>query len=101
MGRASQKTREVADRAAAGGITPLEVLLEDMRFHFARATDERAKGSGGDMAFVAAELASARSAAKDAAPYIHPRLQALAHSGCFAMTHEQWLERLGEEDEAA
>jgi len=94
MGSATRKTREVADRAAAEGITPLEVVLEDMRFHFERAAAERAKGIDADVALIARELAAARDAAKDAAPYMHPRLQAIAHSGNIAMTHEQWLERL-------
>ena len=100
-GSANLKTREVADRAAAEGITPLEVFLEDMRFHYARAAVERAKGSNADVSLIAAELVSARDAAKDAAPYMHPRLQAIAHTGNIAMTHEQWLERLAEDDEAA
>ena len=63
-GSATQRTREIADEAAENGITPLEVMLEAMRsFH-----------GGGDME-------KAASIAKDAAPYMHPRLAAVEHTG--------------------
>lgn len=59
---------------AATGITPLEVMLKAMReFH-----DEAQKARGEerrDLLIRAADLA------KDAAPYVHPRLTAIAHSG--------------------
>jgi hypothetical protein len=63
-GTANVKTREIADKAASSGITPLEVMLEAMN-------DFRAKG----------ELAKAAWIAKDAAPYMHPRLAAIEHTG--------------------
>ena len=56
-GSANRKTREIADQAAAEGITPLEVMLTSMRKLYA-----------------AEELTAACSIAKDAAPYMHPRL---------------------------
>jgi hypothetical protein len=56
-GGRNKKTREIADRAAAEGITPLEVMLEAMRFHYFHD-----------------ELDEAAAIAKDAAPYMHPRL---------------------------
>ncbi|WP_211307384.1 hypothetical protein [Sinimarinibacterium flocculans] len=56
-GAANKRTREIADKAAAEGLTPLEYLLRLMR-------DERQ------------EQAVRLDAAKAAAPYIHPRLQA-------------------------
>lgn len=59
-GAASQKTREIADKAALEGITPLEVMLQTMR----DAWDGGSK-----------ELAC--QIAKDAAPYMHPRLTAV------------------------
>ncbi len=56
-GSANEKTREVADQAAAEGITPLEVMIKAMRhYHEAGNMDKAA------------------SIAKDAAPYMHPRL---------------------------
>lgn len=63
-GSATKKTREIADKAAASGITPLEVMLEAMLSY---------RNSG--------ELDRAASIAKDAAPYVHPRLAAIEHSG--------------------
>lgn len=60
-GAASKKTREVADKAIAKGITPLEVMLSAMR-----------------QAYQANNLKDAAGYAKDAAPYIHPRLSSVA-----------------------
>lgn len=59
-GSASKKTREIADAAAKAGITPLEVILEAMRELY----------SSGDKVAAAA-------IAKDAAPYVHPRLSSV------------------------
>lgn len=63
-GSATKKTREIADRAAAEGITPLEVMLEAMN----------AARDGGDMD-------KAAGFAKDAAPYVHPKLAAIEMAG--------------------
>lgn len=63
-GSATQKTREIADKAAAAGITPLEVMLEAMNSF---------RESG--------DLEKAAGFAKDAAPYIHPKLAAIEHTG--------------------
>lgn len=63
-GGAKYKTRKIADRATAEGITPIEVQLFTMRWHFnAERYDEAAK------------------VAHDAAPYCHPRLAAIEHTG--------------------
>ena len=66
MGSVTKKTREIADRAAAEGITPLEVMIAAMRAHY-DAEPPR--------------LDEAAAIAKDAAPYMHPRLAAVEHSG--------------------
>lgn len=63
-GAATRKTRAVADRAATEGITPLEVMLTVMRQRFEAKDFERAA-----------------SIAKDAAPYLHPRLTAIKVGG--------------------
>jgi hypothetical protein len=63
-GSATKRTREIADRAAAAGVTPLEVMLEAMNKCRAAGDIEKAAGF-----------------AKDAAPYMHPRLAAVEHSG--------------------
>lgn len=63
-GSVTTKTREIAEKAMAEGMTPLEVMLKAMRQH---ADAER-----WDQAAVVA---------KDAAPYIHPKLAAVEHTG--------------------
>lgn len=58
----TRKTREIAEKQVENGITPLEYMLGVMR-------DETAD-------------AGARfEAAKAAAPYVHPRLATVAHTG--------------------
>jgi hypothetical protein len=59
-GAATRRTRELAERAAAEGVQPIDVLLGVMRLHWARG-----------------EWAEAAAVAKDAAPYCHPRLQSV------------------------
>ena len=59
-GAANVKTREIADKAVAQGVTPLEVMLEAMN----------ALRDSGD-------LEKAASVAKDAAPYIHAKLSSV------------------------
>jgi hypothetical protein len=56
-GSATEKTREVADRLAAEEVTPLQVMMEVMLKHRAAGRDDKAA-----------------AIAKDAAPYMHPRL---------------------------
>lgn len=56
-GSANRKTREIADRAAEEGITPLEVMLKDMRDKYE-----------------AGEISAAADRARDCAPYMHARL---------------------------
>lgn len=61
-GSANTKTREIADAAAAEGVTPLEYMLGILR-------DENA------------EPDKRYQAAKDAAPYMHPRLSTVEATG--------------------
>lgn len=86
-GAANRRTREIADKAAAEGITPLEVMLKAMMEHYD-----------------AKEYTAAAAIAKDAAPYIHPRLASVEqkHSGDINVgridapakeTREEWLAR--------
>lgn len=70
-GSATKKTREIADRAMQEGITPLEYMLKVMRQD---ATHE-------DPKIQAAREAMRFEAAKAAAPYMHPRLNAVEHTG--------------------
>ena len=63
-GATTRRTRAIADKATAEGLTPLEVMLTAMREH--------AKHMRWD---------EAASIAKDAAPYMHPRLASMQHTG--------------------
>lgn len=64
-GSVTVRTRKIAERELAKGrITPLEVMLHAMRVHYD-----------------AGEFDHAAAIAKDAAPYMHPKLQAVQHSG--------------------
>lgn len=60
-GAATKKTREIADKAASEGITPLEYLLTVMR-----DKDN--------------EQSVRIDAANKAAPFVHPKLAAVDHS---------------------
>ncbi len=63
-GSATAKTREIADRIMAEGLSPLEVMLTAMREH--------AKAKRWDFA---------AGIAKDAAPYVHPKLASVEMTG--------------------
>lgn len=63
-GSKTRRRRQVAQQAAARGITPLEVMLEAMRAHHE-----------------AGRLDSAAEVARHAAPYVHPRLSAMHLTG--------------------
>jgi hypothetical protein len=72
-GSLSQKTRVIAERAAADGITPLEVILRTMRSAWARASTNGQTVTNFQDALIAAAMA------EKAAPYVHPRLAAEKH----------------------
>lgn len=70
-GATTKRTAAVALQAAALGVTPIEVMLASMRAHYAQAIGE----DGGIKDLAAAKVAA--DLAKDAAPYVHPRLQSV------------------------
>lgn len=67
-GAATKRTREIADKAAEEGVTPLEFMLTVMR-------SEPPEGLEGNALVQAMSLRF--EAAKAAAPYVHPRLSAV------------------------
>lgn len=71
-GAATTKTREIADKAAESGLTPLEFMLQVMRDEPRADLEPRDALQATAMRF---------EAAKAAAPYVHPRLAAVEHSG--------------------
>lgn len=74
-GAANIKTREIANQCAQTGQTPLEVMIEAMR-EFTQA----ARAASDDFEKFEAWKQAAEIAHK-AAPYIHPRLAAIEHTG--------------------
>jgi len=74
-GSATKRTREIAESAAEAGITPLEFMLNRMRDPAVDPNEQF-------------------EAAKAAAPYIHPRLAAVEHSGEMTVKHEDVLGEL-------
>ena len=71
-GAATKRTREVANKAASEGITPLEYMLQVMR------TEPSAELEARDML---SAIVLRFEAAKAAAPYIHPKLSAVEVTG--------------------
>lgn len=104
-GALTKKTREVAERALATGMSPLDVMLDNMRHFQQVAIDAEATLEGltaeefsgtvppdaspeQQFKFLLAQVKKtagfrqmAQDAARDAAPYIHPKLASVEHSG--------------------
>lgn len=76
-GAATRKTREIAEQATAEGITPLEVMLRAMR----KFVENAEKMAGIDEAGSMTLMKEAADVAKNAAPYMHPRLTAMEVTG--------------------
>lgn len=73
LGAATKRTRKIADELMASGEkTPLEYMLEVMRQEVSPDLDPHRMLAAMTLRF---------EAAKAAAPYVHPRLQAIEHSG--------------------
>ncbi len=66
-GSVTSRTREIADKAAKEGLTPLEYMLSVLRDVTADAKDRM-------------------WAAEKAAPYVHPKLANVEHSGGIDVT---------------
>jgi hypothetical protein len=56
-------------------------MLKRMRHYNSVAERELAKGENADPAIIDRALKAANESAKDAAPFLHPRLSAVEHSG--------------------
>jgi hypothetical protein len=92
VGSLSKRTRDIAEQAASKGITPLEVMLKTMHDLLEESNKCLGHDHGGtdpSNAHHDAELLESRvkllnmaaTIAKHAAPYIHPRLSAIEHTG--------------------
>lgn len=104
-GAITKRTREVAERALATGMTPLDVMLDNMRHFQQVAIDAESVLEGltaeefseqvpadaspeDQFKFLLAQVKktvglrqAAQDAARDAAPYLHPKLNSVAFSG--------------------
>lgn len=84
-GATSKKTQELIARCEAGGIMPLDVFLNDMRYFYnlgenkmrvaEMAKDGKAQAKEFRAACALKTIAADR--ARDAAPYLHPKLASL------------------------
>ena len=79
LGSANKRTREIADQAMASGKSPLELMLSVMR-------SPKPKQASGEKTVLYLQRVQiwrqqCFDAAKAAAPYCHPRLQAIEHAG--------------------
>lgn len=105
QGALTKRTREVAEQAAAEGKTPLEIMLANMLHFHQVALDAEATLEGLTAEEFSGQIAAnatpedqfrhllaqvkktagfrqlAQDAARDAAPYVHPRLAAVTHTG--------------------
>lgn len=84
-GSATVRTREVANKVAAEGVTPLEVMVGTMRALWEEA-------HSGDVVDQQKAIAASQIA-KDAAPYIHPRLSNI-EANVAVTGHEAALDEL-------
>jgi hypothetical protein len=91
-GSLSKRTREIAEAAASQGITPLEVMMRTMMELYKEAAnyshhhDHGVNTTEHDHVSVITEhriklLNMAAAIARHAAPYMHPRLSAIEHTG--------------------
>jgi hypothetical protein len=77
----NKATQKRQAEVAASGATPLDALLKKMRHHLALFKAESAKGKKADGKALAVAMDKAAEAARDAAPYVHPRLASIQHAG--------------------
>ena len=94
-GSLTRRTREIAEVAAAQGITPLEVMMSTMMELYKEAGncsrdhhdhgDKANEHDDGHATMITENriklLNMAATIARHAAPYVHPRLSAIEHTG--------------------
>ncbi|MEC9266722.1 MAG: hypothetical protein VX464_11735 [Pseudomonadota bacterium] len=71
----TEKRKEAAERALEDGVTPLEVMLDNMRW-----AHEKAAESDDSTEALKGYRAAACEWAKAAAPYVHPKLANIDHN---------------------
>ena len=77
-GASVEKTRAVANKVSTDGdVTPLEVMIESMRYFFALAKAGDAVADGEKVLTPSQLYVLAADAANKAAPFIHPKLSSV------------------------
>lgn len=71
VSEATRRRKEVAEKALSEGVSPLDVMLTTMRALWSQAVDETGKVVNMGKAM------QANIVAKDAAPFLHPKLSAV------------------------
>ena len=111
-GSLNRRTRELAEKAAATGDLPADVMIANMRYAMREANEaeieyamekDSARPDKERVLALCTRVLSlrqiAQEAAKDAAPYFHPRLAAIAHAGGAGLTIEDALDQLDGDDD--
>lgn len=88
-GQRITRTQELITKATAGGITPLELLLKDMRFYYNMAEQKllqlgdarTVKDKARVLRVVDAFKGKAKDYAVSAAPFVHPKLTSISAPG--------------------
>jgi hypothetical protein len=87
-GSKNRKFAEIARMATEAGLAPIEVLLGAMRVAWRRAGEELDEERAASLRKEAVVCSMA------AAPYCHPRLNAIEHSGAVGVSHQEALDLL-------
>jgi len=83
-GSLTKRTRQIAEAVATQGITPLEVMMKVMHQLYEEAGNVSEQDLGGKELASEARIKLLNMAAtvgRHAAPYVHPRLSAIEHTG--------------------
>ena len=83
-GSLTKRTRQIAEAVATQGITPLEVMMKVMHQLYEHASNVREEDLGEKESASEARIKLLNMAAtvgRHAAPYVHPRLSAIEHTG--------------------
>ena len=83
-GSLTKRTRQIAEAVATQGITPLEVMMKVMHQLYEEASHVQEEELGDKALANEARIKLLNMAAtvgRHAAPYVHPRLSAIEHTG--------------------
>jgi hypothetical protein len=83
-GSLTKRTRQIAEAVATQGITPLEVMMKVMHQLYEEASNVQEEELGDKTLANEARIKLLNMAAtvgRHAAPYVHPRLSAIEHTG--------------------